>query len=280
MNKSLHCLILLLTLALTACEVNNAPDDESAMSTAQPGRLTIELVEQDSFAYSHLCFAIYDQMGKRLRQTNQTPDDSKFGTASYKLDEGTYGLVILAHSSTRNPAMTNPDQIRFNNGIGYTETFLFYDTLHMTSVGRTLTPALQRVVAMCRFVISDPLPDEVAQLRCDFTGGSGHLSAVSGHGVTAHTQTATFSIDGQTSTPQFDLYTFLPHDADTIALTVTALDKNNKKLLTRDFSVPMQTNVVTWLAGRFFDTESTDSWTIIPNVTLSPLWSGEKYITY
>lgn len=58
--------------------------------------------------------------GKRLRQTNQSVDDTKLGSCAYRLDIGTYQLVVLALSCDKNPTMTNPEKIQFNNSQGYT----------------------------------------------------------------------------------------------------------------------------------------------------------------
>lgn len=117
--KRLSPYLLLLALVFAACEnpyVNSGEEPEAPKSS---DKLVITVPEQADFQYTHLCFVIYDLAGRRLRQTNQTTDDAKLGSCTYRLNEGEYQLVVLAHSCPKNPAMTDPEKIQFNNGLGY-----------------------------------------------------------------------------------------------------------------------------------------------------------------
>jgi len=280
MKRLSFLLAVLLALVFTACENPYANIGDEPEKPKSNGKLTITVLPQEDFCYSHLCFAIYDMAGKRLRQNNQTSEDAKFGTTTFRLEENEYQLVVLAHSSTKNPAMTDPEKIQFNNAQGYTETFLHYELFNSTDRD-TVHANLQRVVSMGRFVIADRIPAEVSTIRCSYSGGSGHLSAVTGRGVTDKAQTATFSVQPGQSCAQLDFYTFLPDEADSVSLTVTALNSADKKLLERSFTLPMAQNQITWLTGRFFDTtEPASDWSIIPTIPFSPLWGGETYLTY
>lgn len=280
-RTALFSLTLLLLLAFTACEnpyVSNVEEPEAPKSS---DKLVITVPEQADFSYTHLCFAIYDLAGKRLRQTNQTTDDAKLGSCAYRLENGEYQLVVLAHSCAKNPAMTNPEKIQFNNGQGYTETFLYYDTFEKGETELTILANLQRVVSMGRFVITDSIPSDVTQIRCEYSGGSGHLNATTGRGATDKAQVATFAVLPGQPRAQLDFYTFLPDEADSVSLTVTALNSAGKKQLTRTFTLPMRQNQITWLTGRFFtETTQPSDWTIIPNISIDPLWAGETYLTY
>lgn len=280
MKRLSFLLACFLALVFTACENPYANIEEEPQTPKSNCKLTITVSPQEDFFYTHLCFAIYDLTGKRLRQNNQTSDDAKFGTTTFRLDKDEYQLVVLAHSSNKNPAMTDPEKIQFNNGQGYSETFLYYELLDASDID-TIHAKLQRVVSMGRFVILDSIPAEVKSINCTYSGGSGYLSAVTGRGVTGKTQIASFSVQpGQTFT-QLDLFTFLPDEAGSVSLTVEALNGANKKILERSFTIPMAQNQITWLTGRFFDsTNPSSDWSIIPNITFTPLWGGETYLTY
>ena len=279
-RTALFSLTFLLLLAFTACENPYVSTGEEPEAPKSSDKLVITVPEQADFSYTHLCFAIYDMAGKRLRQTNQTSDDAKLGSCTYRLEDGEYQLVVLAHSCAKNPAMTNPEKIQFNNSQGYTETFLYYDILDAGATD-TVCATLQRVVSMGRFVIADSIPDGITDIRCEYTGGSGYLSAVTGRGVTGKAQTATFSVQPGQPRAQLDFYTFLPDEADSVTLTVTAINSAGKKQLSRTFTLPMRQNQITWLTGRFFnETTQPSDWTIIPNISIDPQWSGETYLTY
>ena len=280
MNRLSFLLATLLTLAFAACENPYASSVEEPEAPKSTDKLVIIVPEQEDFSYMHLCFAIYDMAGKRLRQTNQTSDDAKLGCCTYRLEDGEYQLVVLAHSCSKNPAMTNPEKIQFNNSQGYTETFLYYELFNAADAD-TIHANLQRVVSMGRFFIADSIPADITSIQCEYSGGSGYLSAVTGRGVTGKAQTATFTVQPGQPRAQLDFYTFLPDEADSVTLTVTALNSAGKKQLQRTFTLPMRQNQITWLTGRFFnETTQLSDWTIIPNLSIDPQWSGETYLTY
>ena len=230
---------------------------------------------------THLCFAIYDMGGTRLKQVNQKQDDNNYGTVNLQLDKGTYQLVVLAHSSTKNPAMTNPAKIQFNNSTGYTDTYLFYTTLTVTDEPQTYAITLDRIAALCRFVISDPIPDGVSQIRFQYKGGSGHLSALTGLGVTNSTQVVTRQVQPGQQYQVFDLYTFLHQEEGTITLTATALNAAGEGLYEWEFEIPMAQNQITWLTGNFFaDEDDTGLWRVTPNIEFDKRWGNEVFYTY
>ena len=235
-------------------------------------------VENASAVVTRLNFAVYDTDGARLKQVNQElGKNADFGTASFQLEEGTYQLVVVGHSSKSNPTMTNPAKIQFTNSTGYTDTFLFSDDV--TIGGETVRKevSLDRIVALCRFVVTDAFPADVRKMRFYYTGGSGAFNAATGLGTVNSKQTMTFDVGaGQ---KQFDLFTFLHDQYGDIALKVTALDNADNVLYERDFDVPMEQNHITWLSGAFFGGSGSSS-TTITGVTVNTDWAGETHITF
>ncbi|MBQ9356075.1 MAG: FimB/Mfa2 family fimbrial subunit [Prevotella sp.] len=230
---------------------------------------------------THLNFAVYDNTGTRIKQVNQIWGDSNYGTAAINLEKGKYQLVMLAHSSQKNPTMTNLAKVQFNNSIGYTDTYLYYGTLNVGDEPLVLSIGLNRIVALCRFVISDSVPEGVTQMKFTYTGGSGHFSALTGLGVTNSTQTITTAVETGQKYSVFDLYTFLHHDTGTISLTATGLDASGNGRYQKKFEIPLRLNQITWFSGAFFaGDDDTSHWTANPNVSFDMLWGSEAFYTY
>ena len=230
---------------------------------------------------SHINFAIYDMGGTRLKQVNQQASAADFGTAVFQVDKGTYQLVVLAHSSDRNPTMTNPIKIQFTNAYRYTDTFLYYTKISVTDQPKTLNLTLHRIVSMCRFVICDPIPEGVTQMKFVYKGGSGHFNALTGLGVTNSTQTVTMPVEAGKKYLEFDLYTFLHNIEGKIDLTATALTASGEEYRAWEFQIPMVQNQITRLIGHFFeDADELESWTLIPNTFFESSWDNDTYYTY
>ena len=239
---------------------------------------------------NRLNFAIYEMDGSRVKQVNQTSDKVGFGTASFSLEEGTYQLVVLAHSSNGNPTMTNPQKIQFSNSLGYTDTFLYYATVTVTEEHQTLSVSLERIVSMCRFVMNDAIPAGVSKLEFYYTGGSGTFNATTGLGNVNSKQKMTFSVEqsgkaersvtaGQSGT-QYDLYTFLHQQDDDITLKVTAYDATDIVLYEREFDVPMTRRKITRLSGDFFTGEPGTSGDVGVVISINGDWDGQTDVTY
>lgn len=186
-------------------------------------------------------------------------------------------MVVVGHSANGNPTMTNPAKIQFTNSTGYTDTFLCYGEVTIGEEAVDLQVSLDRIVALCRFVVTDDIPADVRKMQFYYTGGSGAFNAATGLGSVASKQTVTVDVkDGQ---KQFDLYTFLHELSDTIALKVTALDASGNVLYEHEFDVPMEQNHITWLSGAFFNGSGSSS-TTITGVTVNTDWAGETHLTF
>ena len=280
---------LLLVFVVFACE-KPIINEESATGDAHGNlRVSVFEIEKAPFASltrgteaaSNVCtrlnFAVYDPSGLRLKQINQTSDKAGFGSCSFQVEEGTYQLVVVGHSSKGNPTMTNPAKIQFDNSDGYTDTFLYYGEVTIVADQVDLQVSLDRIASLCRFVLTDDIPADVRKMQFYYTGGSGAFNAATGLGSVASKQTVT--VDVTSGQKQFDLYTFLHDLSDTIALKVTALDASGNVLYERDFDVPMEQNHITWLSGAFFNGSGSSS-TTVTGVTVNTDWAGETHLTF
>lgn len=274
--------------ALVSCE-KAATIEEDSDDISGNLRISVHEIEQTPFASltrasepaanvcTRLNFAVYDMSGSRLKQVNQEKGNANFGVAGFQLEEGEYQIVVVGHSANGNPTMTNLAKVQFTNTTGYTDTFLCYDMVTIGEETEEFEASLDRVVALCRFVITDDIPSEVKKLRFYYTGGSGAFDAKTGMGSVASKQDVKFDVvAGQ---KQFDLYTFLHEPSDEIALKVTALDESGNELYNREFDVPMQQNHITWLSGAFFNGSESSS-TTITGVTVNTDWAGETHLTF
>ena len=279
---------LLIALMVFSCEKPIVTDENE---TGDPdGNLTVSVfqIAKTPFAsltraaVSEVCtrlnFIIYDEDGTRLKYVSQElGKHADFGTASFKLEEGTYQLVVVAHSANGNPTTTNIAKIQFTNSTGYTDTFLCYGEITIGEEPVSLEVSLERITSLCRFVITDEIPDDVTHMQFYYTGGSGAFDATTGLGSVNSKQSLTFDVsEGQR---EFDLYTFLHDIEGTVHLKVTAYDDGENILYERSFDVPMEQDHITWLTGAFFNGSSSSS-TTITNVTVNTDWAGETHLTF
>ena len=291
-----YCVCILCTLlALSSCEKAILQDDSVVSGSAadKDANLTVTVFEIEKTPFGSLTragqqpisavctrlnFAIYDEDGSRVKQVNQTKETTNYGTAHFQLEPGDYTLVVVGHSSNGNPTMTNLNKIQFTNAQGYTETFLCCATVTIAEDPVEVQVSLDRIVSMCRFVLTDDIPSDVKKLQFYYTGGSGAFNALTGFGSVNSKQTVTFDVSSNPQ-KQFDLYTFLHEAESDISLKVTALDNDDNVLYERDFDVPMQQNHITWLTGAFFNGSGSSSITIT-GVTVNTDWAGETHLTF
>lgn len=283
--------ILLLFMVFVSCEkpITSDSGSDDSQGVKADDNLVVS-VPVDGLSFTRLNFAVYDMTGTRVKQVNQTSaaadfgkasiqlaplrrSTADFGKASFQLAPDNYALVVVAHSSDGNPTMTDPKKIQFKNAQGFTDTFLYYDhvTIGDERVNLLVTP--KRIVALCRFVLTDDYPTGVAKMRFYYTGGSGAFDATTGLGCVNSKQSLSFDVTG--GQKQFDLYTFLHDTEGTIHLTVTALDVSDVELLQRDFDVPLVQNKITWMTGSFFSNSMT-----ISTVSINADWDGEYHLTF
>ncbi len=285
MKKVLFLMSMVVMLA--SCEKAITTDSENEESAA--GNLTVKVfeIEHTPFtaitreavinACTRLNYAVYDEEGDRVDHGFQTSDKEPFGVKSFQLEAGNYQLVVVGSSSGRNPTMTNPAKIQFTNSTGYTDTFLYNKDITIGEEPLELQVSLQRIVSLCRFVVTDDIPENVKQMKFYYTGGSGAFDASTGLGSVNSKQTVIYEV--QDGVKQFDLYTFLHDKESAISLKVTALGDNETILRERDFDVPMTQNQITWLSGAFFTGASSSSSADV-QVDVNTNWAGESHVTF
>lgn len=283
-------LVLMLLSIVLACE--KAIVGEGKETTGDPDgnvHVTVYQVAKTPFSdltragsepatiMTRLNFAVYTLEGTRVKQVNKTSDNSAFNQCSFQLEPGDYQLVVVGHSSSGNPTMTDPTCIKFTNAQGFTETFMAYQVLTVTGEPQEVGVNIDRIVSRCSVVLTDDIPANVKKLRFYYTGGSGAFDASTGLGCVNSKQDVWFDVaSGQ---HQFDLYTFLHDNEGTIHLQVTAHDANDNIIQERTFDVPMEQNHITWLTGAFFSGSGSSSSTTI-TVTVNTDWAGETHLTF
>ncbi len=290
--RTKRLLIALLAGIFVLCGCEKAINLEE-IDNAATGNVTVNVykIENEAFGVSsrgvvsdvctRLNFAMYDAGGVRVKQINQKSGDKGFGAVSFELEEGSYQLVVLAHSSDGNPTMTNLAKIQFTNATKYSDTFLYYANVEVGDEPQTLDITLNRIVSLCRFVVNDPIPEGVAKLQFYYTGGSGAFSAMTGLGVVDSKQTMTFDVVPGTTGTVYDLYTFLHHTDDQVDLVVTALGADGNKMYERSFEVPMEQRKITRMTGNFFtDEASVESHGAQVEISINSEWEGEVNISY
>ena len=280
-------LFCLISVCVVSCEKPMFPDEAGDDNP----NLVVSVYQMETAIFSgastrtepsQLCsrfnFAVYDSDGTRIRQVNQDIDDKSFGTVGFQLPEGKYQVVVVGHSSNGNPAMTNPAKIQFKNNQGFTDTFLSNNYVEIGESEVSLPVSLSRIVSLCRFVITDPIPANVAQIRFQYKGGSGAFDAATGLGSVNSIQKASFPVESGHESTSYDLYTFLHAEEGTIHLQVTAYDANENIVNDREFDVPLKRRMITTLTGPYFTGTGTSGITIV--IGINPDWEGEEVIKY
>ena len=226
--------------------------------------------------YNRLNYAIYTSDGTRVKQVNQTRENTSFGSATFQLEPATYQVVVVAHNCNKNPTMTNLNKIQFTNAMGYTDTSLYYGEVEVTEEHKDVQVDLERIVSLCRVIITDEYPEDVTQMRFQYKGGSGAFDAKTGYGCVNSTQTLFFDVtNGQ---KQFDLYTYLHDEEGTLHLLATAYDDADNVIHEREFEVPMLYNQITRFSGPFFTGSGNGSLDI--TIVINTDWSGVQDITF
>ena len=289
MNR-IQILLALAIMILTSCEQPTIPNE----SMGDPnGNLFVSVfqIEQQSFGVpltraaigdycTHLNFAVYDAEGKLVKQFNQEVSQAGFGAVTFSVATGTYQVVVVGHSSSGNPTMTDSRKIKFDNSDGFSDTFLYSAQVEVADENDEVEVSadLRRIVSLCRVTFTDAIPEDVTQIKFQYTGGSGAFDASTGYGSVKSTQKMTFPVQAGSESNTFDLYTFLHDSEGTIHLQITAQDDHENVLHNRDFEVPMKQRVITKLSGPYFSGSSGSSITIV--IGINTEWEDERDITF
>lgn len=254
-------------VALMSCEKMDIGTGSNG-SDSKSANLILKVVNTDAGCetradgeyWSRLNFVVY-QNGSKVASKNQTAGDEGYGQAALTLAEGTYQVLVLAHSSNGNPSLSSPEKIQFTNETGFTDTFFSYTDITVTNEPQTHEITLERATAMLRFIINDDMPENVRSMLFYYTGGSGALDAKTGFGCVASKQKVTVNVNPATMTKPytFELYTIPRDQTAKLNLTVTAYDESQAVVLERVFKdVDVEKNKITEFAGIFFTSANPD----------------------
>lgn len=284
-------LIPVAMIGFSACE--KAILDEETNNNGEPeteGNVTIRASLYDIVPFetravqniadycSHLQFVVY-QDGTKTTGINQKKDDNNYGQVTLSLQPGTYQLLVLAHSSTGNPTVSDPTKIQFTNQTGYSDTFCYYGNLVVESGQNNYDVRLQRATSMVRVTITDEIPSNVKTIRLYYEGESGVLNATTCMGGTTNSkQSITYNIEGYKNPVTLGAYTFMRGEEGTLNMTVTAYDSNNNIIAEKQLAqVPLKYRMVTEYSGQLFSVSNTD---IGLSLTAETEWQTYKQLTF
>ena len=285
--------MFLVTIAIVSCEHPTIPESSNSGKKDDKTNLIVNVVTVEhipfpafttrasvSDAFSRISIAVFDSKGQRADFSNKSRDDNGFGSASFYLPSGKYLVVVIGHSAKQNPTTSDASKIQFTKATGYSDTFLHSEIVEVGDTPVVVNADVQRIVSLCRVVIADTIPDNVAKLHFEYTGGSGYFDASTGYGISTsgNKQQVDFdAVAGRDSTV-YDLYTFLPDDAGSIHLKAQAKDAEDNTVCAREIDVPLNRRQISKLTGPFFAGASGSTITIV--ISVDDEWEGETIINF
>ena len=291
-KNALWAALLVSSIALTSCEKAILDEDNTeTQTTAQEANANVVIrisnVKQvgynqqtralvDITGYSsRLNFVLYKD-GEKVKSLSQMQGDEGYGQVAFSLMPGTYKVLVLAHSSKGNPTLSDPEAIKFDNSISYSDTFYYYGDINVGNQATTHDLTLTRATSLLRFIIDDDIPASVAKIHFYYTGGSGVLDALTGYGANVDSrQQKLYNITGLSAPLTLPLYTFLQADEGQLDLKVVAQDKDGNPVLEREFTdIPMKRNMITEYRGAFFEHDNAFT------LTAETDWGGTIEATY
>ena len=283
-----------MTIGLTSCE-KAVFDEETPAVTPENANLIIRVAGNrvnDAFETramvnitdycSRFNFVLYKD-GQKVESRSQLKGDDGYGQVALSLAPATYKLLVLAHNSTKNPTVSDPEAIQFTNSDGYSDTFYYYGDIVVTKEAKTHEITLKRAVTKVTFIINDEIPSDVKYVGIYYTGGSGVFNAVTGYGGSVNSQQMkVVSVQNQTPPIVIPIYTFLQQDTGTMKLKVTAYSyykdtSDNTVYLERTFSdIPVEHHKQTIVEGDFFEHDSQNTFSFIAETD----WELSQRISY
>lgn len=226
--------------------------------------------------FSRLAIQLFDADGNKVwdKVKTQSRDDADYGTLSCSLQEGTYTVVAVGHSSPVTPSIKSTELVQFTaqSGVKNSDTFCYCGAVTIDASHTSHELRMNRVTAMLRFQFTDdPMPDQLAAIKCDYSGGSANFNPTTGEGCTKSSQSELRGVGS------YCFFTF-PYLAESCVLKVTlqALDANENILTTKTFTdVPVTRNRITTYRGTLFTDEPGEFYQSAFGITIDPDWAGE-----
>lgn len=197
-----------------------------------------------------------------IYKSTQSSSDGNFGNVNMRVPTGNYTLVGIAHKrkdDTPSATINSAEEVRFVNNIVGDVAYIKQPITVKTSSTTATTCSLKRAVALFRIKCLDDIPEDASIVHfkidkdCSFifnpTTGYANNSA---SGVTT-----SFGVNKSADDPRegrvFDVYVFPAKEIETVNITVTTKDKDEKVLNTMQFDdVTLQLNHVTTYTGKLF----------------------------
>ena len=226
---------------------------------------------------SHLCFHVYGDDGIRVDYVNQKVDDANFGNASFLLDKGHYYLVVVGHSSSKNPSFSANEKVTISgNDLG--DTFWCCTDFQVEEEKIDLNLELKRIVSLLRFVPTVTPPAELDHIVFKYKGSKGTFNGLTGYGSTTASQTVNVSANSKDS--QYEYYMIPRGEEDMIDVSMMAYDSQIRGLGGCSIDeVPVKRNSITICRGNLFD-GSGRSESVFITVTVDDTWGDNLLINF
>lgn len=266
--------LLLMMAGVSSCEkmVIHEKDGEAVPEDANVV-LNVRMIEQmpfdgqtrsDVMDYcTRLNFDVYDENGEKVDYVNQTSGDANFGVVSFSLPEGRYLIVVVAHSGSKNPSFYDNGKISIS-GKELGDTFWCCEEVDVASERIQRNLALERIVAMVRFISDDMPPSTANWMRFSYKGNRGSFNGFDGCGLSTTKNTRqTIELDISEDQRQFEFYMIPSEDQDELNIEVltkhvegTIIDNLSEKTIE---GIPVRRNTITVCRGNLFDNADSSS---------------------
>ena len=244
-------------LLLTACE-NPVIDEQQGNVT-----LTFSVTNSDVTRgtvtigdyFTKLNVMLFDADGAKVfdKVRTQLATDDDFGTLNAALQEGTYTVVAVGHSSLVSATIKSPQMVQFTakDGQKLTDTFCYCGDVTIGDTPEQFQLKMHRVCAMVEVVATDEtVPDGFARVVIGYTGGSANFNPTTFEGTTKSTQS-----EARIKADRYQVFTF-PYMATTgtlkMTLSMQTADGTVLAVKTID-EVPVTRNRITRYTGHLFD---------------------------
>lgn len=262
-HNFIFCLVLALAVAVGSCQ----KADELAGADAAPATVAVSFrvsgFEQMPFPSTRssnisslcgkLCLAVYSG-GKLDTLVTQQSSQEGFGVATLNLRAGKYRFILLAHSSGKNPDMSNPERISF--GMQNMSDVFCWTAEASVSQDVAYDVQMRRAVAQVEVTTIDSIPKTVGSMYFIITRGSYNFNALTGYGVYSGRDYKSIAIPDSLigKRGSFAFYTFPTADSVSASVTLEAMLTGGAGIYcSHDFKdVTIKRNRLTRLTGVFF----------------------------
>ena len=218
---------------------------------------------------NRIAFTVYDQENAVVYKTTQLNTDTDFGTITKELPVGKYKFVAVAFYASATEVEC-PNIVSITSAtVPESPKFVVYSaTQDVTIVGNTTQDVTMNMghqrTAIFQLVTTDAIPEGVTKMSVEIRTGKTAQSTFSinpgtGLDLNAGSFTATATVEVG-KTVDMAAYILLSSNEEAIDIKITALDKDNNILYSREKEdVPFQQAYLTKATGTFFSATATTS---------------------